>query len=122
MAISEDQEPVVSQLSSEEWERLPSAQTKPGSIWDDIIKQLAEGQIIQLGFSDPTKIRGAKVALGKRSKAQGLTLQFRQIQNGKTALAVRAMHLTTQEPTTQESTAPTGEPESKPRGRPRKTK
>ena len=69
----------VEYLSDEAFSALPENKPAPKTdeFWDPIITSLGEGKIVKLQFSDEKEKRGRRLALGRRSKRAGFTVEIR---------------------------------------------
>lgn len=66
-------------LSDEAFSALPENKPAPKTdeFWDPVIGALGEGKIVKLQFSDEKEKRGRRLALGRRSKRAGFSVEIR---------------------------------------------
>jgi hypothetical protein len=66
-------------LSEEAFSALPENKPAPKTdeFWDPVIAALGEGKIVKLQFSDEKEKRGRRLALGRRSKRAGFSVEIR---------------------------------------------
>lgn len=66
-------------LSEEAFMALPENKPaqKTDAFWDPIIAALGDGKIVKIQFQDEKEKRGRRLALGRRSKRAGFTVEIR---------------------------------------------
>jgi hypothetical protein len=66
-------------LTDEAFSALPENKPAPKTdeFWDPVIAALGEGKIVKLQFSDEKEKRGRRLALGRRSKRAGFSVEIR---------------------------------------------
>ncbi len=72
------------EISPEDWQKLESS-TKQ-SPWDELLDKVSAGKIMQVDIADSKQQRGTRMALSRRAKQRGITLEYRPTETG---LAVR---------------------------------
>ena len=64
-------------ITKDEWEQFPTKAPTAPDRWAPILDILESGEIVSLPYSDDKQLRGMRVALGRRAKQRGLTLEVR---------------------------------------------
>jgi hypothetical protein len=62
-----------------EWDAMPKPQKPPKkhSELDDLVDQLESGQILVVGVTDETNLKGTRIGLARRAASRGFKLEFR---------------------------------------------
>jgi hypothetical protein len=107
------------EINEKAWELIPTKKGKEPDEVDQILDQVEQGKIIRYPPTDQKDLAGKRLALGRRAKKRGVTIEMRGLGE---VLAVRKVDpepLTTS-PETQalvESVRPSGEEQTQRRAR-----
>lgn len=92
-------------ITKEEWEQFPTKAPTAPDRWAPVLDVLESGEIVSLPYSDDKQLRGMRVALGRRAKQRGLTLEVR---THDSTLAARKVESTGRPIVPDSTTAPRG--------------
>jgi len=81
----------VEVLTDAEFDALPENKPAPkvDTFWEPLIAALGEGKIVKIPFTTDKEKRGQRIALGRRTKKAGFSIEIRY---GDDFIAVRRAH------------------------------
>ncbi len=66
------------EIPATEWEQFPVPTPKPKpDKYGELVTQLEQGKIVVLQTEDENDLRGKRIAIGRRARAQGFLAEFR---------------------------------------------
>lgn len=72
----------VHRTTQEELAALAVQPEKPRSVYDDLLDNVAQGQLMRIETSDSKEVRAAKVAITRLAKKHNVSITYRPLTNG----------------------------------------
>src|SRR5205085_6148588 len=66
-----------SQISEDEWQQLPDQQQKQPDLWEPLMRDLSQGKIASLSYSDAKERRKIRLGIARRATSWGFKTETR---------------------------------------------
>ncbi len=81
----------VHRTTKEEIAQLAVPADKPRSPYDDLLDDVAQGQLMRVESTDPKDLRGAKVSISRLAKRRNVPITYQALSNGFAVLLDESM-------------------------------